>query len=156
MSRSDADRIHPGNIVLFKFPYSEGFAPCARPSLVVDATDDELLLAYCKTFRKRANVGFEIRLHADYAACGLDRASRFVLVRRIRVARSDPRLEISVTGSHVLGRFTDALLDRKRALMSQIAESWKSDAERRGLHPAHGHRRRRTAIPAGSDRRFGT
>ena len=152
MSHPATDPVVPGDIVSFRFPYSEGMAPYARPCLVLDATEDELLLAYGTSSRERANTGFEIRLNAEFAACGLNRASRFVLARRIRVARSDPRLETNASGSPVLGRLTEALRLRKADLFARIKASWPDDAarleaERRGLHPRKGDRRRRAGAP---------
>ncbi|KKK57407.1 hypothetical protein LCGC14_3054790, partial [marine sediment metagenome] len=87
MSHIATDLVRPGDIVSFRFPYSEGIAHYARPCLILEATEDELLLAYGTSSCERANTGFEIRLNAEFAACGLNRASRFVLARRIRVAR---------------------------------------------------------------------
>ena len=152
MSHPATDLLNPGDIVSFRFPYSAGMAPYARPCLVLDATEDELLLAYGTSSRERANTGFEIRLNAEFAACGLNRASRFVLARRIRVARSDPRLETNASGSPVLGRLTEALRLRKADLFARIKASWPDDAarleaERRGLHPRKGDRRRRAGAP---------
>ena len=152
MSHPATDPVVPGDIVSFRFPYSEGMTLYARPCLVLDATEDELLLAYGTSSRERANTGFEIRLNAEFAACGLNRASRFVLARRIRVARSDPRLETNASGSPVLGRLTEALRLRKADLFARIKASWPDDAarleaERRGLHPRKGDRRRKTGVP---------
>lgn len=148
MSQAVVDPVHPDDIVSFRFPYSEGMAPYARPCLVLDVTEDELLLAYGTSSRERANAGFEIRLNAEFATCGLNRASRFVLARRIRVARSDPRLETNASGTPVLGRLTEALRLRKADLLARIKASWPDDAarleaERHGLHPRKGDRRRR-------------
>ncbi len=152
MPRTDACQVRPGDIVSFRFPYIEGCAPYARPSLVLDVTDDELLLAYGTTSCGRANTGFEIRLNAEFATCGLDQPSRFVLARRIRVPRSDPRLERDASGTPVLGRLTEALVARKRALLARIKASWEGEesriaAERRGLHPRRGRRRRSSGAP---------
>ncbi|SEK10298.1 hypothetical protein MAA5396_04838 [Marinovum algicola] len=152
MSHAATDPVYPGDIVSFRFPYSEGMAPYARPCVVLDATEDELLLAYGTSSRERANVGFELRVNAEFAECGLDRASRFVLARRIRIARSDPRLETNASGTPVLGRLTEALRLRKADLFARIKASWpeeaaRLEAERRGLHPRKGDRRRRAGAP---------
>lgn len=152
MSHPATDPVVPGDIVSFRFPYSEGMTLYARPCLVLDATEDELLLAYGTSSRERANTGFEIRLNAEFAACGLNRPSRFVLARRIRVARSDPRLETNAAGTPMLGRLTEALRLRKADLFARIKASWPDDAarleaERRGLHPRKGDRRRRAGAP---------
>ncbi|QPZ93394.1 hypothetical protein [Thioclava electrotropha] len=144
--------LFPGDIVSFRFPHSEGMAPYARPCLVLDASDKEVLLAYGTTSRSRANVGFELRVTAEFAECGLDKASRFVLARRVRVARADPRLVPNALGTPVLGRLTEALRRRQNDLFAQIEASWPTaerriEAERRGLHPRRGDRRRRGGEP---------
>ncbi|MPQ96026.1 hypothetical protein [Thioclava sp. JE_KL1] len=144
--------LFPGDIVSFRFPHSEGMAPYARPCLVLDASDKEALLAYGTTSRSRANVGFELRVTAEFAECGLDKASRFVLARRVRVARADPRLVPNALGTPVLGRLTEALRRRQNDLFAQIEASWPTaerriEAERRGLHPRRGDRRRRGGEP---------
>ena len=41
MSHPATDPVNPGDIVSFRFPYSEGMAPYARPCVVLDATEDE-------------------------------------------------------------------------------------------------------------------
>jgi hypothetical protein len=123
-------------------------APYARPCLVLEATEDEVLLAYGTTSRSRANVGFELRVTAEFAECGLDKASRFVLARRVRVPRSDPRIVPNAAGTPVLGHLTEALRRRQDDLFARIEASWPTaerriEAERRGLHPRKGDRRRR-------------
>ena len=152
MSPVATDLVRPGDIISFRFPYSEGIAHYARPCLILEATEDEFLLAYGTSSCERANTGFEIRLNAEFAACGLTRASRFVLARRIRVARSDPRIEATASGDPVLGRLPATLCLRRADLFERIKGSWLDDAarleaERRGLHPRKGNRRRRAGAP---------
>ncbi|MBR9765791.1 MAG: hypothetical protein GYB53_20300 [Rhodobacteraceae bacterium] len=152
MSHAATDPIRSGDIVSFRFPYSEGMAPYARPCLVLDTTGDEFLLAYGTSSRERSNTGFEIRLNAEFAKCGLDRPSRFVLARRIRVARRDPRFETNASSTAVLGQLTEPLRLREAELFARIKASWPDDAarleaERRGLHPRKGDRRRRAGEP---------
>ncbi|WP_139103298.1 hypothetical protein [Pararhodobacter sp. CCB-MM2] len=152
MSNAPMVLARPGDVVSFRFPFSEGFAPYARPCLILDASEDELLVAYGTTSRERANSGFEIRVNAEFAACGLDRPTRFVLARRIRVSRSDPRFAQDVTGTAVLGRLTTPLCLRQTDLLGRITASWpdhraRLQAERRGLHPRRGTRRCRAGEP---------
>lgn len=147
MTHQITQQICPGDIVSFKFPYREGLSPYARPALVLETTEDEILLAYGTTSRKRANTGFEIRLDNNFAACGLDRASRFVLARRVRVKRSDPRFECDSTGNPTIGQLPGDLVARKQSLLSLIAQSWENPAqrhhaERGGIHPPRCRRRR--------------
>ena len=148
MTNQITPQIRPGDIVSFRFPYKEGFSPYARPTLVLETTEDEILLAYGTTSHKSANVGFEIRLNTDYAACGLDMASRFVLARRVRVKRDDPRFECDPTGNPTIGQLPDDLVARKQTLLWLITQSWENPtqrhhAERVGIHPPKGRRRRR-------------
>ena len=143
--------ICPGDIVAFRYPYREGISPYARPSLVLEATEDELLLGYCTTSRERANSGLEIHVTAEFADCGLSRPSRFVLARRVRVTRTDPRFEANAEGTPILGRLTGDLVQRQGNLMQLIRSSWGSEAgrlqaERRGIMPARGQRRRRNGL----------
>ena len=131
--------IRPGDIVAFRYPYREGISPYARPSLVLEATEAELLLGYCTTSRERSNSGLEIRVTAEFADCGLSRPSRFVLARRVRVTRTDPRFEPNAKGTPILGHLTSDLVRRQGNLMSLIRGTW----ERRGIFPVKGQRRRR-------------
>ena len=152
MNQCDVDRIRPGDFVSFQFPYRNGESYYARPSLVLEVTAEELLLAYCTTSRERANVGYEVRVNSEFAACGLDRQSRVVLARRVRVPKSDPRFDENGSGTSVLGRLTPALQDRTTALMRRIGDSWddaerRLEAERRGIHPRPGRGRRRAGRP---------
>lgn len=140
--------VRPGDIVAFRYPYREGISPYARPSLVLEATQAELLLGYCTTSQQRANAGLEIRVTAAFADCGLSRPSRFVLARRVRVTRADPRFETNAEGTPILGRLTEDLAQRQGNLMQLIRSSWDSEAgrlqaERRGITPSKGQRRRR-------------
>ena len=60
--------------------------------------------------------------------------------------------DTNASGSPVLGRLTEALRLRKADLFARIKASWPDDAarleaERRGLHPRKGDRRRRAGAP---------
>lgn len=148
MSYEASARICPGDIVPFKFPYAEGGSPYARPCLVLEANTAEILLAYGTTSRGRANAGFEVRVTAEFRACGLKHASRFVLARRIRVRRDDPRFKANGDGELLLGALSEDLLSRQQVLMGLIAQTWNAPglryrAERAGIHPVQTRRRRR-------------
>lgn len=140
--------LRPGDLVAFRFPYAEGVSPYARPCLVLEATREEVLLAYGTTSRGRANQGMEIRLNRDFAACGLLRPTRFVTARRVRVLRSDPRFEPDPeTGTLPLGRLPGVLMARLATLRDSLAENYATlelryQAERAGLHPPKGGHRR--------------
>ena len=148
MTEFNNNRLRPGDFVSFKFPYSDGRSRYARPSLVVEATDNEILLAYCTTSPENANVGFELRINSDFEACGLVRQSRVVLARRVRVSRSDCRFVTNGSGTAILGHLTPNLMTRAEILMSRIKNSWgdaksRVSAERQGIHPSRGRRRRK-------------
>ena len=136
----------PGDIVAFEFPFRCGRAPYARPCLVIEASEREVLLAYGTSAPVGANGGHEIRVHRDFAACGLDRPSRFVTARRIRVRRSDPRL----AGARVHGCLPVLLRARIERLLPLLEAAFPSPrdrhaAERDGLHPGRWGRGRRHA-----------
>ncbi len=139
--------LQPGDLVAFRFPYAEGGSPYARPCLVLETTTAEVLLAYGTSSRGRANQGLEIRVNRDFAACGLVRPTRFVTARRVRVARTDPRLEADLqTGSPLIGRLPDALQARRGELCNRLAAAFATPecryrTERAGIHPPKGRRR---------------
>ena len=146
MNTIDTTRLHPGDIISFHFPRREGDAPYPRPCLVMETTEDEVVLAYGTTSQEKANRGCEIHLNTEFADCGLRHATRFVLARRVRIAKSDPRLApCARTGSPVIGQLANSLHGRLHDLRDFIAASWPTsaerlDAERQGIHP---QRRRR-------------
>lgn len=147
MSHAFSTQISTGDIVSFRFPFHDRDGEYPRPSLVLDATDDELLLAYGTTSDRDTNGGYEIRLKREFAECGLDRESRFVLTRRVRVPRTDARLHIGRSETPVIGCLTEAPLERARMLYDRIASTWADDtsrieAERSGLNPRRQDRRR--------------
>ncbi|MFW2545469.1 hypothetical protein ACN2XU_22805 [Primorskyibacter sp. 2E107] len=147
MSQASKTQISTGDIVSFRFPFHDREGDYPRPSLVLDATDDELLLAYGTSSDTDANGGYEIRLRQEFAECGLDRESRFVLTRRLRVPRTDARLKGGQSQTPVIGSLTEAPLERARMLYDRIASTWSDDAsrieaERRGLNPRRQDRRR--------------
>ena len=149
------EQMRPGDVVSFAYPYREGIAPYARPSLVLEVSENEVLLAYGTTSSERANVGYELRISEEYSDCGLARPSRFVFARRIRVRATDPRFARNAAGTARLGHLTRDLMTRQTALMRQIRGSWDSEtarqaAERDGIHPGRGRRGRRRAKSAQS------
>ena len=149
MKTIETTRLQPGDIVSFHFPRREGNAPYPRPCLVMEATEDEVVLAYGTTSQEKANRGCEIRLHTEFADCGLQRATRFVLARRLRVAKNDPRLALPAQdGNPVIGQLTTGLHGRLRDLQNLISASWPNsverlEAERQGIHPQRPSRRGR-------------
>jgi hypothetical protein len=135
------DHLTYGDIVVFRFPLSEGgeTAPIkARPCLVLDieTIGDEryAVLAYGTTSRRRANSGEEIhvRKRDAYTAAGLDEPTRFVGARRILVPLTHsgfvPHTE---TGSPVLGQLESLELDRLNAVRGRIHALHDIAAERR-------------------------
>ena len=148
ISPTAARALQPGDLVAFRFPYAEGVSPYARPCLVLETTTAEVLLAYGTSSRGRANRGLEIRVNRDFAACGLVRPTRFVTARRVRVARTDSRFEADPeTGSLLIGRLPDILQARRAELCDRLAAAFATPerryrAERAGIHPPKGRRRR--------------
>lgn len=119
----------PGDIVSFRFPFLDqppenDAAQPNRPGLIVERDDatDSVVVAYGTSRKTKANSGHEIRVCRDFAACGLDKPTRFVLARRIRVSRNDARF-VWLGGRPVLGRLPEPLmqrLDRLRRLLTEL------------------------------------
>ena len=145
-----------GDLLCFRFPQREG-AAYARPCLVLEAEDGEVLIAYGTTSMTGANRGHELVVRQDHASCGLDRPTRFVGARRIRVSLDDPRIERCPDGgSTVIGRLPAELMARLEQIRAEI-EAISPDretrlaAERAGIHPCRRRResflgRRRTSV----------
>lgn len=128
-----------GDIVSFTFPRREGSANVARPCLVLETEDDEVLLAYGTTSATDANRGLELRVSFDTAACGLHRPTRFVCARRLRVDSADARFVTDRHGSVVLGSlgedFRERLEEIRRTLDAEGSRHDRIERERVGIHP---------------------
>lgn len=135
------DELAHGDIVLFRFPLSEGSetAPLkARPCVVLDIeTIGETryaLVAYGTTSRRRSNVGEEIhiRKREAYTAAGLDRPTRFIGARRVFMPLTHSGF-VSRTGtdSPVIGRLTGSEFERLNAVRGRIHALRDVAADRR-------------------------
>ena len=146
------DHLSHGDIVLFRFPLAEETGttkPKARPCLVleVEAVGDQrlALLAYGTTSHRRANVGYEIRVHGRtaYQTAGLDGPTRFVGARRLLVPLNHSGFLLhSESDSPVVGRLSGAALERMNAVRGRIHAERDIAAERRQTRV----KRRRPAI----------
>lgn len=145
-----------GDLICFRFPQREG-AAYPRPCLILEAKDDEVLIAYGTTSMTGANRGHEIAVRQDHASCGLDRPTRFVGARRIRVSVDDPRIERCPDGGPtVIGRLPTGLMARLEQIRAEIEaaspdQEARLAAERAGIHPCRRRResflgRRRTPV----------
>lgn len=135
------DQLAHGDIVLFRFPLSDGSetAPIkARPCVVLDIETIEgeryALVAYGTTSRRRSNVGEEIhvRKREAYTAAGLDRPTRFIGARRVLVPLTHSGF-VSRTGtdSPVIGRLTGSEFERLNAVRGRIHALRDIAADRR-------------------------
>jgi hypothetical protein len=135
------DVLAHGDIVLFRFPLSEGSddAPIkARPCLVLDIeTIGETRyarIAYGTTSRRRSNVGEEIHIRKRdaYTAAGLDRPTRFIGARRVLVPLTHSGFVVrTATGTPVLGWLTGPEIDRLNAVRGRIHALHDIAADRR-------------------------
>ncbi|WP_189683150.1 hypothetical protein [Seohaeicola zhoushanensis] len=151
-------RFHAGDIVCFRFPRREG-PSYARPCLVLQAIGTELVIAYGTTSTTNSNRGLEVSVEADFAACGLDRPTRFVCARRIRVDHTDPRIEPCPDGgTPVIGHLPARYIPQLAGVFMDIAKAFpdpdvRAQAERAGIHPpkpmrgSHLNRRRPLSPP---------
>lgn len=133
-----------GDVVAFRFPRREGPASYARPCLVLEADEDEILLVYGTTARTAANRGHELAVGADHVACGLDRPTRFVGARRIRVRHDDPRIEpCPQGGAPIIGSLTENHMRELGGILQAIElehpdDETRKEMERAGIHPPSG------------------
>lgn len=132
---------HPdvGDIITCRFPRREGPAEAPRPCLVLEANDDELLLAYGTTSSTDANVGLEVSVTHNPGVHGLHRPTRFVCARRLRLSRTDERLVADRHGRVVVGSLLDAFRDRLDDILAEIEaeepRETREERERAGIHP---------------------
>lgn len=133
-----------GDLVAFRFPRREGPASYARPCLVLEADEDEILLVYGTTARTAANRGHELAVGADHLTCGLDKPTRFVGARRIRVRHDDPRIEpCPQGGAPIIGSLTEDHTPRLVGILQAIElehpdNKTRKEMERAGIHPPSG------------------
>ena len=128
-----------GDIISFRFPTKEGGDGKARPCLIVDANEAEILVAYGSTSETGSNRGLELRINRQPAECGLHRQTRFICARRIRVAFDDLRVVFDGQGRHLIGQLDDEAMVRLSRLRGLIEEDGPEERrhaqERGGLHP---------------------
>lgn len=107
-----------GDIVSFRFPYVDApSAERARPCLVVQVDPGgEVVLVYGTSRWTAANRGQELHVTGpDIQLASLDRPTRFIGVRRVRISLDSPRFVNGARGTPVVGRLPDtacAQLDR--------------------------------------------
>lgn len=135
------DMLAPGDIVAFRFPCSDDpSAEKPRPCLIadVDHAAGEAVVIYGTSRWTSANRGQELHVTDSEARAeaSLDRPTRFVGARRVRVPLTSLRFVECRHGTAVLGR----LGERYRSQLDRIRTTYPQPL-RRGL----GHLRR----PAG-------
>ncbi|SEA17019.1 type II toxin-antitoxin system PemK/MazF family toxin [Rubrimonas cliftonensis] len=156
----------PGAVILFDFPSDTADGETKkRPCLVIEtgrAGDDRFVeIAYGTSSKSAANAGLEIhvRTAAGMRSAGLERATRFVLRRRVIVTTDSPRIAHSSTHrSPVIGRLDAAAMARLAALRGRLWEEKMLAATRRyerrsvteGGVPVVWRSTRRPLIPAPS------
>lgn len=108
-----AENLHPGAIVLFRFPERhDDLGGKKRPCLVLATRSQpnglHVSLAYGTSVDSHANRGFDISIDPDDCeAVGTRRATRFVLARRITVAVTDPRFDTGGSDNPIVGEVLD-------------------------------------------------
>ena len=134
-----------GDIVSFHFPCKEGPGLYARPCLVLEADEQEVLLAYGTTSQTASNRGHDLKLQREFSEAGLHEPTRFVCARRIRVGHTDHRFDRSVDNRATLGHLPFALRARLNEILVEIDgeedRAVRKARERGGIHPASIRRR---------------
>lgn len=101
------DTLAAGDIVAFRYPYPDApHAERARPCLVVDVDliNGEAVVVYGTSRWTEANRGQELHVTGtDAALASLDRPTRFVGARRVRVSISSPRFVTGCRATPVIG-----------------------------------------------------
>ena len=110
-----------GDIVTALFPHKEGPAKHARPCLILEVTDEELLIAYGTTSKSDANRGLDLSVREDPEAHGLHRPTRFVCARRLRLPRTDARLVADRHGRLFVGKLGQQYRPRLDDIHCEIA-----------------------------------
>ncbi|MBD3625626.1 MAG: hypothetical protein HUJ24_09660 [Rhodobacteraceae bacterium] len=109
------DTLAAGDIVSFRFPYPDApYAERARPCLVVDVDPiaGEAVVVYGTSRWTKANQGQELHVTgSDAGQASLDRPTRFVGARRVRVSIGSPRFIAGGRGTPVVGRLTGKARD---------------------------------------------
>lgn len=144
------DTLAAGDIVAFVFPCPDDpSAEKSRPCLVleIDRANGEAVVVYGTSRWTGANRGQELHVTGEAArSSSLDKPTRFVGARRVRVPLGSPRFVECRAGTAILGRLTESLrprLDRMRHPTPQIIRRGRSHLRR----PA------RRALPHHPDRR---
>ena len=126
-----------GDIVSFFFPYAKSPRLKRRPCLIVhiDEATDEAVVAYgTSSFLKWLEPhSITVRDVSAVEACNLDRPTRFLLRRRVRVPLSDCRFAKNANGTAVFGHIRDAALELDKRYAALPLNTLA--AERHGIHP---------------------
>lgn len=141
------DTLAAGDIVSFRFPYPDApHAERARPCLVVDVDPigGEAVVVYGTSRWTDANRGQELHVTGpDAALASLDRPTRFVGARRVRVALDSPRFIVSSTrGTPVVGR----LAGTARGHLDRLKRSPTPARRARGVRRARPRKRQQAGI----------
>ena len=134
----------PGSIVMFRFPLAESDALAKpRPCLIIGRHDGplgpHLTLAYGTAAGSPANTGLDLPVRGTaLALAGLRRDTRFVLVRRITVATSDPRFDLGPQGSPLLGTLPAEAQTRLLLIAGLLGPAMTEDHRRGRSRPAPG------------------
>lgn len=126
-----AAHLQRGDVVLFRFPFSEGVRDRGlarlRPCLVLDTkmVKDEpfIEIAYSTTAKIRANLGYEVMVGTPEAceAAGVQKPTRFVCAHRILVhARHHSFDDGSGAGPQIIGHLDAPRLERMNAVRARI------------------------------------
>ncbi len=141
-SESPPHTFRPGDIVMCRFPSAECRRALekSRPCLVLEVSDDEVVLAYGTT--RDGHVRRSRELHIvrieDLAGAGLWRPTRFLGWRTVRLPRDSDRLRPAPNGGAICGHLSQRsrrALARLRALACPHATLPDGNRRRRRNRP---------------------
>lgn len=126
-----------GDIVSFRFPHSDGPGDKDRPCLVIHVDDatGEAVLAYGTSIfpREREDYSLTVMTDVSMKLANLEKPTRFLCKRRLRVKRTDQRFAPNSEGDVVIGQFpAESIFWDQRYLKLPFETPVQ---ERRGIHP---------------------
>lgn len=154
MTNKTTNPFQVGDVIAFRFPKKEGGSGKARPCLIIEVDDAEIVVAYGSTSATDANRGLEVRITRRPRDYGLHQPTRFVCARRIRTRFDDPRVVVGGDGNRVIGHLgddvTDRIMELRAIIEAEMPRETRIEQERMGMHPkrrSKGYLRRKPSSP---------
>ncbi len=149
------EQFNPGDLVAFRFPYSDGGSKTRICVIVArDPDHDEVVIAYgtsnLQLPKHSAGNALMLAEQEDYAVAGLHAPTRFQIDRRLRVKHGDARFErCNSLGTAKIGRLKPDQARRIAEIYTSLPRVRRRD-EIHGVHPAETPKRRASFLRRGT------